>query len=278
MAGKVKLYGFNGSNSVYTGRLLLEHKGIDYDFVPLPRAAHTFILLARGFDTMAVPALKVGGVRVQGTRWIARALDELYPETPLFPADPEQRRAVQAAERWGEGLQNALRRIFYCASRRDRSVYVSIMGASYGPLRRTALRMAAPVVIRLATGLHRATDAHGREDVELLPERLDQIDAWIAEGLLDGPELNAADYQIAVNVAGLLLSEDFAPYIEGRPAERHARRVAPDYAGHIGAIVPDEWMAPLRASDGASADGHSVLRTSGYDEEQIAALKRAPSA
>ncbi|MGH2943096.1 MAG: hypothetical protein ACRDLN_10055, partial [Solirubrobacteraceae bacterium] len=228
----------------------------------------------RGFDTMAVPALKVGRVRVQGTRWIARALDELYPAKPLFPHDPQERRAVQAAERWGEELQNALRRIFYCASRRDRAAFVSIMGAARGPVGRTTLRMASPVIIKLATGVHRATDPHGREDVELLPERLDQVDAWIAEGLLNGPELNAADYQIAVNVAGLMLCEDFAPYIEGRPAEQHARRVAPDYAGHIGPIVPEEWMAPLRAGDGASAGGHSVLRTSGYDDAQIANLTR----
>ncbi|MGH2917219.1 MAG: glutathione S-transferase family protein [Solirubrobacteraceae bacterium] len=277
MAGKVKLYGFNGSNSVYTGRLLLEHKGVDYSFVKLPPAAHAFILLARGFDTMAVPALKVGRVRVQGTRWIARALDELYPEKPLFPADPEQRRAVQAAERWGEELQNALRRIFYCACRRDRSAFIGIMGAEKGPVGRTLLRTYSPIVIRLATGVHRATDPHGREDVELLPERLDQIDAWIAEGVLDGPELNAADYQIAVNVAGFMLCEDFAPYIAGRPAERHARRVAPDYAGHIGAIVPDEWMAPLRAGNGVPTATPSVLRTSGYDDDQIATLTRERS-
>ena len=82
---QVKLYGFVGSNAVYTGRLLVEHKGIDYDFVRLPPAAHALILLARGFDTMSVPALRVGDVRVQGTRWIARTLDELYPSGRCSP-------------------------------------------------------------------------------------------------------------------------------------------------------------------------------------------------
>ena len=51
---------------------------------------------------------------------------------------------------------------------------------------RVALRMSAPLIIRLATGVHRASDEAGREDLELLPERLDQIDAWIAEGVLGG--------------------------------------------------------------------------------------------
>ena len=66
--------------------------------------------------------------------------------------------------------------------------------------------------------------------------------------MLSGDVPNAADYEIAVNVSGLLLSDDLAPFIEGRPAAALARRVASDYAGHIAAVIPEEWMAPLRAS------------------------------
>lgn len=248
MARRVKFYGFTGSNAVYTGRLMLDHKGIDYTFVKLPPAAHAVILLMLRFPTMGAPALKIDGRKVQGTRWIARTLDELYPGKPLFPADPAARRAVQDAERWGEDLQNAVRRIFYCAGRRDKAAFMSVLGSGRGPVKRATIRIFAPVIVRLATGVHRATDDAGREDVELLPERLAQIDAWIADGLLDGPQLNAADFQIAVNVSALMLSDDFRPYIEGRPAAELARRVAPDYAGHLGPIVPEEWMAPLRAS------------------------------
>jgi glutathione S-transferase len=248
MPSKVKLYMFPGSNSVYTARLMLAHKGIEYREVRLMPGPHTGRLLLAGFPTMAVPALKVDGERVQGTRWIARALDELVPERPLFPADPAQRKAVEDAERWGEGFQNATRRIFYCAARRQHSAFVSMMSAERNPVMRGVVRMAAPIVIWLATGLHRASDPHGREDIELLPERLDQIDAWIDEGLLNGPELNAADYQIAVNISGLMLSDDVRPFIEGRPAAAFARRVAPDYEGHIPAGLPDEWLAPLHAA------------------------------
>lgn len=254
MSETVKLYGFTGSNSVYTGRLMLEHKGLDYRFVKLPPAAHTFILLAMGFPTMGAPALKVGSRRVQGTRWIARALDELYPDRPLlFPTDPAERRKVQQAERWGEDMQNAVRRIFYCAARRDRSGFLSVLGSGRGPVKAFGMRMMAPIVIKLATGLHRASDEAGREDIELIPERLDQIDAWIAEGVLGGEVLNAADFQIGVNLSALLLSDDLAPFVEGRPAAALARRVLPEYVGHLGPIVPPEWMDELRAAAEASA-------------------------
>jgi glutathione S-transferase len=252
VSGKLKFYGFTGSNAVNTGRLMLEHKGVDYDFVKLPPAVHAPVMLMLGFPTMGVPAIKVDGRRVQGTRWIARALDEIYPDAArLFPADPAERRKVQQVERWGEDLQNAVRRIFYCAARRDRQAFLSVLAAGRGPVKSFALRVMAPVVIKLATGVHRASDEAGREDVELLPERLDQIDAWIAEGILGGELLNAADFQIGVNVSALLLSDDLIPFVEGRPAAELARRVFPDYVGHLGPVVPPDWMDDLRAAAGA---------------------------
>jgi glutathione S-transferase len=253
LPSKVKLYMFPGSNSVLTGRLMLEHKGIDYKTFAVIPAMHAFHMLVLGFPTMAVPALKVDGRRVQGTRQISRVLDELYPERPLFPADPERRKAVERAERWGEEFQNATRRIFYCAARRDPKAFASVMTPSRSLPARATLRMGSPLIVRLATGAHRATDEAGREDCELLPERLDQIDAWIAEGLLDGEELNAADFQIGVNVRALLFSDDLAPFVAGRPAERFARRVAPDYPGHLNAVLPADWLAPLRQAAGAPA-------------------------
>ncbi len=274
MSRTVKFYGFTGSNSVYTGKLLLEHKGIEYRFVKLPPAAHAVILLLRGFPTMGAPALKIEGRKVQGTRFIARALDELHPDKPLFPADPAARRAVQDAERWGEDLQNAVRRIFYCAGRRDRAAFMSVIGAGRGPLKRLGIRMFAPVIMRLATGVHRATDEAAREDIELLPERLDQIDGWIAEGVLNGPQLNAADFQIGVNVSALMLSDDVRPYIEGRPAAELARRVAPDYVGHLGPIVPEEWMAPLRATRDVPAAGAPTPSVAG-DAARAALIMRS---
>lgn len=256
MPKKVKLYMFSGSNSALTARLLLEHKGLDYRRVHLPPGPHAFILLALGFETMRIPALKVDGRHIQGTRRIARALDELVSERPLFPAGPERRRAVEDAERWGEELQDATRRVFYCAARRDHGAYRSVMAAGRSAPRRLMSRMTTPMVIRLATGSHQATDDAGREDLALLEGRLDQIDAWIEEGVLNGPELNAADFQIAPNISAMLLFDDLARFIEHRPAAALARRVAPDYPGHVSAVLPSEWLVPLRDGHGHRQDGY----------------------
>ena len=249
---QLKLYMFSGSNAVLTAELMLAHKGIDYKRINLPPGAHALIMLGLGFDAMTVPGLKVGTRRVQGTRFIARLLDELVPEPALFPADPERRRAVEEAERWGEAFQNSMRRIAYCISRRNPEAFKTVVLAERSAPMRAVLGLATPAIIRMATAKHDAVDAAGREDVAAVPARLDQIDAWIEEGLLGGPELNAADFQIAANIAFLLLSQDGYPFVAGRPAEQLARRVAPGYTGSVGKALqdgvipktlPTEWLA-----------------------------------
>jgi glutathione S-transferase len=233
---------FPGSNAAAAASLMLEHKSVTYDQVWLPPGLHAFIMLGLGFQSMGIPAADFDGRRVQGSRWIARALDELVPEPALFPADPELRRKVEDAERWGEHFQDAMRRLFYCSARRDRSVFTTMMKAGRGRGMHLALRLGAPLMVRLAAGAHHASDSAGREDLELLPERLSQVDAWIEEGLLNSEELNAADFQIAPNVAGLLRSADLWPYVEGRPAAELARRVVPAGVGARVRIVPPEWL------------------------------------
>ena len=222
----VTLYTFPGSNAGRTAELMLAHKAMAYETVITPRGRHVFLLPAHGFRGITVPALTIDGRRVQRTREISRALDDVQSEPRLFPTDPQRRAVVEDAERWGEGLQNAVRRLMYCATRRTSASVLGTLGA-----------------IR-----HRASADAARRDASELPERLAQIDAWIEAGVLDGDELNAADFQIAPNVAVLLTFADFAPHIAGRPAAAHAQRVAGEYPGHRDPVFPDDWLAPLRGA------------------------------
>jgi glutathione S-transferase len=72
-----------------------------------------------------------------------------------------------------------------------------------------------------------ANPATEREMLDQLPALLDRIDAWMAAGVLDGDELNAADYMIAPSVALLAYRKDLSPQIESRPAGDLIDRVFP---------------------------------------------------
>jgi glutathione S-transferase len=241
-----------GSHPSVAAALMLESKGIDYRRIDFAPAVHRVALRAVGFRGRTVPALRIDGRRIQGSRQIARALDEMRPEPPLFPADANARRRVEEAEGWGdEVLQPLARRLAWAALKRDRSTIGSFLeGARLGLPTGLAVRTAPPL-IHMAARLNEATDEAARADLAALPAHLDRVDAWIDEGRLGGPEPNAADFQIATSVRLLMTLDDVRPAIEGRPAGRLAREVVPEFPGRANAVFPADWLAPLQATAAA---------------------------
>jgi glutathione S-transferase len=251
---EAKLYVILGSHACRTGMLLLEHKGIEYRPVVLPTGLHPAILRLRGFSGNArsfrrlggrdrtnamlatadrigtVPSLEVDGRHVKTNRAIARFLEELRPDPPLFPADPERRQAVEEAERWGDD-------VFQMAARR-----IALAGTLHGPdamFNRGSDGRLGPLLWHSETMRYLGTRLLGRfifrtnprseEDLLAeLPGLLDTIDGWIEAGVLNGQELNAADYMIAPSLALLTYRRDLRPEIERRPAIRLVDRILPE--------------------------------------------------
>ena len=60
-----------------------------------------------------------------------------------------------------------------------------------------------------------------------LPATLDRIDAWIAGGVLNGPQLNVADFMVAPSLALMLYRSDLGPVFDGRPALALVDRLLP---------------------------------------------------
>ena len=242
------LIGVPASHPTVTAELMLDRKGIPYRRIDLVPAIHRLALRMLGFPGVTVPALWLDGVRLQGSRTISRALDALQPDPPLFPSDPDRRAAAERAEAWGdEVLQPAARRLTWAALKRDRSTIDTFLaGANTGIPTPVAVATAAPVVF-LSSRLNRATDATVQRDLERLPAMLDQVDAWLEDGVLDGPVPNAAGFQVAPSVRLLMALEDLRPLVEGRPAGRFASEVLPQSPGRVPAVFPPGWLGPLRA-------------------------------
>ncbi len=105
----------------------------------------------------------------------------------------------------------------------------------------------APPFIAAGVRVNEATDEVVRANLAGLDGMLQQVDEWIAAGVLDGEELNAADFQIGASVRLALTLQDLRPLIESRPACRLARRAVPDYAGDAPPVLPPAWLEPLRS-------------------------------
>jgi glutathione S-transferase len=245
--GDAKLYVIPGSHPSRTAMLMLERKGIPYKRVDLMPVVSKGILRAQRFPGITVPALKLDGTRVQGSMEIGRELDRLQPDPPLYPADTEKRTRVEEAESWGDEWQQKPRRLSWWSFKRDRDPMASYSeGAHLGIPVGLAVKTGAPIVA-LAARFNESTDEKVRADLASLKDDLDRVDGWIAEGVIGGPEPNAADYQLAPSLRLLMSFDDLRPYIEARPCGDLATRVVPDFPGRMPPVFPAEWLTELRS-------------------------------
>src|SRR5215207_7510458 len=242
----ITLYGTPPSPPSHSARLMLENKGLQHRVVWLLPGLWPAMLRTRGFRGGTVPAMKIDGRRLQGSRVISRALEEAKPEPTLFPADPELRREVEDAERWGdEVLQDVPRRIVRWISVHRPESRVMIAREIGVPLPRFAAWVNAPSARYLA----RKVDADGQIEraIAQVPDVLGHVDDLISRGVIGGDQPNAADFQIATSVRALLTVEDLRPATQNRPATELAMRFVPEFGNAFPAgMLPAECLGPIR--------------------------------
>jgi glutathione S-transferase len=244
-----RLYVLPASHPATTAELMLDLKGITYKRTDLMPVISKGVLRAAGFPRVTVPALKIDGEKIQGSREISQALDRIQPEPPLFPADPAARAAVEEAERFGdEELQHPIRQILWWGIKRDKNVLRSYSeGAKLGVPIGLAIKTGGPLVA-LSARFNEATDDKTRAALAALPDLLDRVDAYIAAGTIGGEQPNAADLQIATSIGLALTLDDLKPVIEPRPCGALAHRIVPNYPGHMPPILPPAWLPATPAA------------------------------
>src|SRR5215217_8038779 len=239
---RITLYGSPPSPPSHSIRLMLEYKGIEHRIVWLLPGLWPALLRMRGFRGGTVPAIKIDGRRIQGSRAISRALEEVQPEPPLFPSDPERRLQVEEAERWGdETLQNVPRRIVRWLSVHRPETRVMIAREIGVPFPRFAAWINAPSARYMANKAD--SNREIRNAIAAVSEVLDHVDELIATGVIGGDPPNAADYQIATSVRALLTVRDLDRATRGRPAADHAMRLVPEFGNDFPAgLLLAEFM------------------------------------
>ncbi|WP_372788817.1 glutathione S-transferase family protein [Paraconexibacter sp.] len=257
----VKLYGLRHSHPVVTARMMLEHTGIPFTQWNILPGLHLPVAWAAGFRPATVPAVRLGDRRITGTLSLSRALDELAPDRPLFPADPSARQAVVDAEQWGhDELQALARRVFRWAGERDNRVRAWMAREVIGwPFPTAFGYVFKPVMIFFGRVRAGATQESVRDDLARLPALLDHADGLLAAGVIGGPQRNAADFQILASLRLLMAHEDLRPVIEPHACGRAALELLPAFPREddplppIPAVLPPEWLARPSVADPPAA-------------------------
>jgi glutathione S-transferase len=245
----VTLYWMTISHPSQAARRMVELKGVDHKLVTVAPMAQKLHLRAAGFRRGTVPAMKVDGERVQGSRQIARALEERWPEPALFPSDPQLRARVEEAERWGEHeLQPLPRRIFRWAVANDPEFRRRVLEMQSMPAVGLLTHVTAPIVRYYAKAPEldgRSGDADGvRDSLAALPALLDHADALIADGTLTTDPPNAATLQILATVRTLGVFSDLHELMDGRPSLIASRSIglSPAQRPTVPPFLPPEWV------------------------------------
>ncbi len=224
---------------------MLELKGVEADRANVLAGTQRIHLRVAGFRRGTVPALKLNGQRIQGSRQIALALERDRPEPSLFPRDPEARARADEAERWGdEELQNVPRKILRWGLIGDGQLRRWLAEQSKMPMPAVAARTSGPVARYYAWAIG-ADETAARRAVQTLPQMLDHADALLADGTLTLDPPNAAALQVLCTVRALDAFSDLHAHVSGHPVAAPARELFPDYPEPVPPFIPAAWLEPL---------------------------------
>jgi glutathione S-transferase len=241
------------SHPSQAARAMLELKRVDYRLVNVIPTAQRVHLRAAGFRGGTVPALKLGRRRVQGSRQIARFLDQVQPEPALFPPEPEARARVEEAERWGEAeLQPVPRRLARWAAARQPEFRRWVAEHNRLPFPGLTALASQPIIRYYGRtrelDSRRADDAGVRADLAALPSLLKHADELISEGTLTLDPPNAATLQILASLRALDALEDVRPLTSGHDCVSASRELFATYPAPLPARLPRDWMPAARTA------------------------------
>jgi glutathione S-transferase len=249
----VALYWMAISHPSLAARKMLDLKGVDYELVdvlPLNQRVH---LRLAGFRGGTVPALKLDGRKIQGSREISKELDARWPEPPLFPGDAKQRARVENAERWGEEeFQPIPRRVFRFAVAKLPDIRRWAVGIQALPAPAVLAAAMQPAFAYYARTVEadgrRATEAGVRADLAALPAMFDRVDRLLEDGTLTVDPPNAAALQILSTVRVLGAFGDLREFVQSRSSAEPAGELFASYPAEVPAFLDAEWLEPIRTA------------------------------
>ena len=215
---KPALWQFRISPYSEKARWALDHKGVEYERKAPPPGLHMLIALTltRG-GHKTFPVLQLDGKSIGDSTAIIAALEERFPEPPLYPEDPEERRRALELEDWfDEELGPHIRLlVFHEATQEPELMAEAVVPDLPRPLRR--FRGAA-----VAAGRYASTFAgwrYGVKSAEAADVARGRVMAALdhLEAELDGNEYLVGDH---FSVADLTAAALFYPLVfppEGPP-------------------------------------------------------------
>jgi glutathione S-transferase len=213
------LYHIEISHYNEKARWALDYKGVEHVRRAPPPMMHMFVALALTRKP-TFPVLRMNGDSIGDSTRIIEALEARYPEPPLYPADPdERRRALELEDFFDEELGPYIRRWIFHESLEHLPPGAFIegaMGSTPKPVK-AAMKATSPVgarLLRLRYSIDTDGAAVARRKTE---EAFDRIEKELQpSGYLAGERFSVADLTAAALLFPLVRPPQ-APYLMDVP-------------------------------------------------------------
>jgi glutathione S-transferase len=228
------LWHFTFSHFNEKARWALDYKGVHHVRRPLVPGFHASTIKKMTGQT-AVPVLQLNGRTIHDSTRIIAALEETFPEPPLYPRDPAQRaRALELEEFFDVELGPHIRRVGFHLMLSDPGFVVSAFSSESGLATRIAMRMAFPmmrVVLRKRLQIDEAGVEISRKKTLAA---LDRLECELQpSGYLVGDRFSVADLTAAALFSPLVVPPEF-PYPPQRRMPEPMTRVRESVAARPG--------------------------------------------
>jgi len=232
-------------------RWALDHKGI-----PHVREVLTLDYLPRAWWATgqgSLPILHLDGRAIADSTAIIAALEERFPDRPLYPADEQdRRRALELEDYFDEQLGPAVRAVgIGTMMQHDRSVALAALTTGWSAGKRRVAEVMGPLLMPVYMWRHRIDLGQLEREMQTVAEAMDRI---VAErqpsGYLVGEEFSVADLTAASLMSAAVMPAEMQYRLPGGP---------PAGLTNMQATTPDhpsfEWVRDIyRRHRGMSAE------------------------
>ena len=169
-----------------------------------------------------VPILEMGGRAIGDSTKIIEAIERRWPEPPVYPADPEERRrALDLEDYFDEQCGSDARRVLLSDNLTEPETFLAMF---YGADRRRIglLEPLNPLFLRLVQRRFQIRPETVEESREKVRAAFDKVEAEVGpSGYLVGASFTVADLT-AASILGLIVVPPEFPHIKVPPDERTA--------------------------------------------------------
>jgi glutathione S-transferase len=247
------LYHIEVSHYNEKARWALDYKGVPHRRkAPMPMAHMAWAMAMTRGQSKTFPILRMNGDTIDDSTRIIERLERDYPEPPLYPDNPDdRRRALELEEFFDEELAPHIRRAAFAVVTRDADAFAWIAAPRAGKLVHSGLKgsalLAGPLV-RMRYGINENTAALGLEKTAAAFTRLESEIGL--GGYLVGNSFTVADLTAAALFFPLVRPPESENLTRGElPAPLQA--VQAEYRGRPGW----EWVLEMyRRHRGTSAE------------------------